>query len=99
MTHKFRCGDLVYVEVKDKCMSHFKTNFIGRLCGSYADQYGGGPHEEKMFAVCYPGNTSAWYYTHQFTLLKKGSDSDAYKCLKRGYRWRPEDAELAKEFE
>lgn len=77
MSHKFRTGDKVRVDVKDKSMSHFTTGFIGTLGYSYKQKYGGGVQESKEWCVKVPKEGwVAWYYSSQFTLVKAATDKD-----------------------
>lgn len=99
MKHKFRCGDLVLVHVDKRktWMSHFETGMIARLGGSYADQYGGKEKGDgEKFSIHVPGNSISWYDVEDFILLEKGSDKDAFECLRDNFKWRKRDAERAK---
>lgn len=99
MKHKFRCGDLVRIEVSPSktWMSHFDTGMIARLGYSYADRYGGKERgDDKKFSIHIPGNQLSWYDIEDFILLEKGSDKDAFECMKGNFKWRSCDANLAK---
>lgn len=83
---KFNIGDLVFVNVKDKqTMSHFETNFKGRVAGSYYEEYGNLTRNSKsLYTIIHPkyGEIS-WYNDCDLTLLRKATKQDELKVLRK----------------
>lgn len=68
---KFVMGDLVHI-AKDlgPSMSHFTSDCMAIVIGSYGDQYGGDDHDIYSLFLEGKGDTS-WYHAHQLTLLER----------------------------
>jgi len=81
---KFRVGDVVKLDVKNKSMSHFRTGCNATLVYNYAQKYGGGDREATMWCVMFEnGNKSSWYYNHDFTLVKPATNADELRVRRQ----------------
>ena len=79
---KFQPGDKVYIDITDyntpfgaKSMSHFKNNVVATIEYTYASHYRSLALKDDVSWKSYglkfnDGNTSAWYYESQLTLVK-----------------------------
>ncbi len=70
---KFERGDVVRI-AKDlgRTMSHFPSDKIAVVMGSYKDQYGGNNTRDYTLNVKGIGECS-WYEEHQLTLVESGN--------------------------
>ena len=74
MTQKFFKGDLGEVGDMPFHMSHFPSNCKAIVLYTYAEKYGGGGKEEKLYSLFIIDRKgrgeSSWFHEYQLTLIE-----------------------------
>lgn len=69
---KYPPGTRVYVDVKDRSMSHFRTKCYATVEYTYAHAYYWSPNDVNSYRILFDdGSSSAWYNEYDLTLAEE----------------------------